>query len=156
MSRRLVLPMLAISLVFTACGASDDSSSAGPVGVNLARGGTVAASEPGPGGGVRVVVDGDLNTGWSGPAAPYWFEIDLGEQTPIKHVRLLSGRDVDAHITVNVGVHDNPGRQPGSFDGPVVSGVWLEVNVGYEARFVRVTVAAADGPTTWMELEVFS
>lgn len=121
---------------------------------NLAVGAAVISSSPGPGSGVRTVADGDMNTGWTGPDLPYWFEIDLGQQVAIERIRVLVGRDVVAKVGVNVGVHDNPGRRPGSFDGALPGGDWLDVVVGYEARFIRVTVEEADGPETWLEVEV--
>lgn len=121
---------------------------------NLAVGASVISSSPGPGSGVRTVADGDMNTGWTGPDPPYWFEIDLGEQVAIERVRVLVGRDVVAKVGVNVGVHDNPGRRPGSFDGALPGGDWLDITVDYEARFIRVTVEEADGHATWLEVEV--
>ena len=145
----LVLATLAV----VSC--SETSTIEGDAGVsNLAVGAAVISSSPGPGSGVRTVADGDMNTGWTGPDAPYWFEIDLGQQVAIERIRVLVGRDVVAKVGVNVGVHDNPGRRPGSFDGALPGGDWLDVVVGYEARFIRVTVEEADGPATWLEVEV--
>ncbi len=145
----LVLATLAV----VSC--SETSTIEGDAGVsNLAVGAAVISSSPGPGSGVRTVADGDMNTGWTGPDAPYWFEIDLGQQVAIERIRVLVGRDVVAKVGVNVGVHDNPGRRPGSFDGALPGGDWLDVVVGYEARFIRVTVEEADGPETWLEVEV--
>ena len=145
----LVLATLAV----VSC--SETSTIEGDAGAsNLAVGAAVISSSPGPGSGVRTVADGDMNTGWTGPDAPYWFEIDLGQQVAIERIRVLVGRDVVAKVGVNVGVHDNPGRRPGSFDGALPGGDWLDVVVGYEARFIRVTVEEADGPETWLEVEV--
>ncbi len=145
----LVLATLAV----VSC--SETSAIEGDAGVsNLAVGAAVISSSPGPGSGVRTVADGDMNTGWTGPDSPYWFEIDLGQQVAIERIRVLVGRDVVAKVGVNVGVHDNPGRRPGSFDGALPGGDWLDVVVGYEARFIRVTVEEADGPETWLEVEV--
>lgn len=145
----LVLATLAV----VSC--SETSTIEGDAGAsNLAVGAAVISSSPGPGSGVRTVADGDMNTGWTGPDSPYWFEIDLGQQVAIERIRVLVGRDVVAKVGVNVGVHDNPGRRPGSFDGALPGGDWLDVVVGYEARFIRVTVEEADGPETWLEVEV--
>lgn len=102
---------------------------------------------------MRTIIDGDLNTAWTGPEPPYWFEVDLGEQVMIGEVRLLPGRDADAMVMISVGVHDNPGRQPGSVSS-VTAGEWIAVEVGYEARFIRVTTIEAAGMTSWIELEV--
>lgn len=101
------------------------------------------------------MVDGDLSTAWSGPQPPYWFEIDLGVQVLIDSVRLQVGQDLAADVRVNVGAHDNPGRNPGTFER-LESGEWLVVEVGYEARFVRVSVDATETPTAWLEVQVLS
>lgn len=99
------------------------------------------------------MIDGDISTGWTGPEVPYWFEIDLGEQLPIATVRLLTGRDLSGEVRVHVGVHDNPGRQPGSLTN-LTAGTWVEVPVGYEARFVRVWVDEGPSETSWLEVDV--
>jgi hypothetical protein len=117
-------------------------------------GAAVVASVSGPGGGPRTIVDGDLSTGWAGPEAPYWFEIDLGEQLEIETVRALVGRGFLGRVAINVGVHEDPGRQPATFQDGFAAGGWLETRVGYEARFIRISVEEADGLTIWMEVEV--
>lgn len=144
--------LASVALAVASC--SGTTTIAGDAGVSNLTAGDVISSAPGPGSGVRTVTDGDMNTGWTGPDPPYWFEIDLGRQVAIERVRLMVGRDVVAKVGVNVGVHDNPGRRPGSVDGAIPAQDWLDFAVGYEARFIRVTVEEADGPATWLEVEV--
>ncbi len=150
---RVSLP-LAVLMLMVACDGPSSSPSSTAVDANLALEASLTSSDPGAGGGLRNLVDGDVSTGWTGPAGPYWFELDLGAQVEVGAVRLLAGADSDAVVYVNVGVHDNPGRRPGEHRDGLQGGGWLETPVGYESRFVRVTVERASPHITWLEVEV--
>lgn len=137
--------------------AQPEPEECGPEADNLAFGDavTVSASEPDlPG---EFAVDGDLDTHWGSGALPaQWIEVDLGEQTVVSCVRLLTDQ-FPAGFTVhriNGGDHPNPGRELATVEGLTDDQQWIQIEGDWEFRYLRVTTLESPSWVSWREIVV--
>jgi len=118
---------------------------------------TAATASNGPDS-VAFAFDHDPQKPWnSGGVAPGWIQLDLGQPTTIKRVRLLTAQNPPgptSHQILGGPTPDNLAPL-GTLDGDTTDAQWLELQVKGQVRYLKIVTLKSPSWVAWGEIEVY-
>ena len=114
------------------------------------------ARASGGGSSAMSLLDGGV---WAaGNFAPQWVEFDLGRPTNIRGIRITPWQNPRSCHTVHqvkCGMYPNPTQVVAIMDGVTDQGNDLSINIGMQARFIRIETVKSASWVAWKDLRIF-